>query len=134
MELKKSYMGFVLWLLGYTAAMLSLSFLSVEDGWLAARLLCMLTVLAMAALMWIIYRTEYVYWFNGTEYEEAVAAGSVRRKAFARRHLMRFAAFAAAYLLLSLVLQLLGCPGWVDLIVVGLGLVAVAISTNQIKL
>ena len=43
-------------------------------------------ILDVALLAYIIYKTECVYWYNGTEFKEAVAAGSERRKEFAWKH------------------------------------------------
>ena len=134
MELKKSYKGFVLFMLGFAAALFALCFLPTEDTGLVMRLICNLSTAGIALLAYIIYRTEYVYWYNGTEYEEAVAAGSERRKAFARKHLDRFASCAAAYLLYSSAAQAMGWPWWIDLILSGVGLVAAAVSTMKFKL
>lgn len=134
MELKKSYKGFVWFMLGFAAALFALCFLPTEDEALLMRLICNLCTGGIALLAYIIYRTEYVYWYNGTEYEEAVAAGSERRKAFARKHFDRFAACALAYLAYSALAQALLWPWWIDLIVCFAGLVAAAFSTMKFKL
>lgn len=134
MELKKSYKGFVLWLVIFTVVMFSFCFLPTEDGGLLTRLICVEMTCGMAVLAYIIYRTEYVYWYNGTTYEEAVAAGSERRKAFAKKHLDRFAACAALCVLYSAAAHAMGWPFWIDLIVSSVGLVVAAISTIRIKL
>lgn len=134
MELKKSYKGFVWFMLIFTAVMFLIAFIPTEDAGLITRLICAEAALGMAILTYIIYRTEYVYWYNGTEYEEAVAAGSERRRKFAKQHLDRFAAFAALCLLFSSAAQALGWPFWIDIIVCGVGLVVTAVSTMKIRL
>ena len=91
MELKKSYRGFVLWMLGFLAGLAGMMFLPVEDGSLLTRAVIVYTAAAVALLAWIIWRTERIYWYNGTEYEDAVAAGSERRKRFAWQHFRIFA-------------------------------------------
>ena len=134
MELKKSYKGFVWFMLIYVAAMFLIAFLPLEDEGLLIRLIMAETTLGVAVLAYIVYRTEHVYWYNGTESEEAVAAGSERRKAFAKKHLDRFAACAAACLLYSSAAQAMGWPFWIDIVLCCVALIAAAISTVKIKL
>lgn len=134
MELKKSYKGFVLWMIAFVAVLLAICFLPTEDEGLLIRLIGLEMTLGVTSMAYIIYRTEYVYWYNGTEYEEAVAAGSQRRKDFARKHLERFAICAAVCLLYSLAAHALGWPWWIDLIVHCVGLIWAAVSTIKIKL
>ena len=134
MELKKSYKGLVLWMIGFVAALFAISFLPVEDEGLIVRLIMVMTSLGVALLAYIVYRTEYVYWYNGTEYEEAAAAGSERRRAFAKKHLDRFAACAAACLLYSSAAHALGWPFWIDIVLYCVALIAAAISTMKFKL
>lgn len=134
MELKKSYKGFVLFLIGFLAALLLIAFLPQENEALIGRLICAEMTLGILLLAYIIYRTEYVYWYNGTEYEEAVAAGSERRKAFAWKHFRCFAIDAAVCMGYSLLAHLLRWPFWIDYIVHTVGLVVAAISTVKIKL
>ena len=134
MELKKSYRGFAIWMIGYMVLLLGLSFLPTEDGALVVRLLMNMTAIAMAILTYIIYRTEQVYWYSGLSYEEAVQAGSERRKEYARKHFVRFANFAGMYLAYTLVSYLLNWHFGVDIAVAGVGIVAAALSTICIKL
>lgn len=134
MELKKSYKGFVIWMIGYAALLLGLSFLPTDDGALIVRLLMNMTAIAMAILTYTIYRTEQVYWYSGLSYEEAVQAGSERRKEYARKHFARFANFAGLYLAYTLISYLLNWHFMVDVAVAGLGIIAVALSTIRIKL
>ncbi|MBE5803930.1 MAG: hypothetical protein E7316_05400 [Clostridiales bacterium] len=134
MELKKSYKGFVWFMLGFTAVMFLFCFLPIKDGGLITRLVCAEMTCGVALLAYIIYRTEYVYWYNGTEYEEAVAAGSERRKAFALAHFKRFAVCAVACVGYSVAAQLLGWPFWIDILLSGVGVIVAAISTIGIRL
>lgn len=134
MELKKSYKGLVWWVIIFTAVLFLFCFVRIEDEGLITRLICAEMNCGVAALAYMIYRNEAVYWYNGTEYEEAVAAGSERRKAFAKKHLDRFAVCAAATLLYSSVAQALGWPFWIDIVLATVALIAAAISTVKIKL
>lgn len=133
MELKKSYKGLVLWMLGYLAA-LAIPFVVQSDAALCMRLILHITSLGMALLCWIVLKTEAVYWYNGTTYEEAVQAGSQRRKAFARKHFDAFFRFALLFLLFSVGMALLNISFWADFAVGSIGLIAVAISTIRFKL
>lgn len=131
--MKKTYWGFAAWLIGYTLVMLALSLIPMGvEGYV--RILCAETVLAMVLLTYIVYRTEYVYWYNGVSFEEAVQAGSQRRRAYALAHLKRFAVGGAAYLLYGVIAWALGLPWWLDLLACLAAEVGAAVSTIPIKL
>ena len=136
MEYKKSYKGFVYWLLGYLLLCFGpILFLGEGmDGGLYTRYLMIVTALDMAVLAWIILKKEAVYWYNGVEFEEAAKAGSERRKAFAQKHFLLFSRFAAAYLVFSMLMMVLHVSFWVDFAVATVGLIAAAISTVRFKL
>lgn len=134
MELKKSYMGLIWFLVVFMAVGIMISLLPTEDAGLISRLICAEMTCGMALLTYVVYRTEYVYWYNGVTYEEAVKAGSQRRKAYARKHFERFAACAAVCLLYSSAAHALGWPLWIDIIISGVAEIATALSTVKIKL
>jgi len=134
MELKKSYRGFVWWMLGFVAGMLAIAFLPLEDAGVILRVLFSFTAADVALLAYIVWRTEQVYWYNGTEYEAAVAAGSERRKAFAWRHFRIFGWYALGQVAFCLAMHLMGLPWWIDIIVFCVGLCAAAFSTIKIRL
>lgn len=132
--LKKSYTGFILWLIVYTATIFLPAFLPTYDGGLLVRLIMGWTAIALLLLMLMIYVSEKVFWINGVTYEQAVEAGSARRKAFALRHLVHFAAFSAPYLVFTVVAQIIGWPFWIDIVVFTAGIIAAAVSTVKIRL
>ena len=134
MALKKSYAGFVWWMLGYIAGLAAIILLLPGDAALQLRGLLGFTAADVALLAWIIWRTESVYWYNGTEYEDAVKAGSERRSAFAWKHFRIFGWYALGQIAFCLVMHLLGLPWWIDIIVFCVGLCAAAFSTMPIKL
>jgi len=133
MEYKKSYKGFVIWMIGFVVISFSVCFLPFDES-IMTRVTLNVCTISIAILAYIIYKTEYVYWYNGTPFEEALLAGSLRRKVFAMRHLKRFGLFAMVYLILSVILHVLNIGIWADIVVVTIGLIAVAISTIPIKL
>ena len=134
MEYKKSYRGFILWLLGYLLAAFAPILFPRMDADLTMRLIFNLTSIGLVLLIFIILRTESVYWINGVTFEQARDAGSARRRDFARAHLTRFGYFALGYALFSIFTQLRGLNVTIDIVVFCVGLVAVALSTLKIKL
>ena len=131
---KKSYKGFVLSLLIYLVLIFTVSFIPAADESQPIRLVMLLTAWYMAGLTFYIWRTERIYLYNGTTYEEADAAGSERRKAFAWRHFRIFGTFALLMTLLSCGMQLLGWPVWSDFTLGTVGLCAACFMTIPIKL
>lgn len=133
MELRKSYKGFILWMAGFLAATFGIALFPIKDADLAVRVVMNVTVISIAILAFIIYKTEAVYWYNGVSYEAAVKAGSERRKLYAWKHFQRFGGFAIAYFAFSVVAHSCGWSMWWD-ILVSIGLVAVAVGTIGIQL
>lgn len=132
--LKKSYKGFAVWLIAFIAAMLALGLISTPDTALLMRLILLLMAWGIAVLAFIIWRTEQVYWYNGTSYEEAEAAGSERRKEFAWKHLRLFGGYALDLSVFIWVMHMLGVSAWVDFTVGTVGLIAASCCTMPIKL
>lgn len=131
---KKSYKGFIISLLTFLMLMVGIILIPAEDESLFMRLVMLLVAWYMAGLSFHIWRTEQVYWYNGTTFEEAEAAGSERRKAFAWRHFRIFGMFALLMTLLSCGMQLLGVSGWIDFAVGMVGLIVAACRTISFKL
>ena len=131
---KKSYTGFILWMVGFVAALLAICFLPVEDEQVLMRLILLLMAWSVTGMAFIIWETESVYWYNGTTFKEAEAAGSERRKAFAWKHLKIFGVYALAASVLSALMQLLGWSAWIDFTLATLGLVVAACMTIPLKL
>ncbi|MGN0754804.1 MAG: hypothetical protein ACI4ME_10115 [Aristaeellaceae bacterium] len=131
---KKSYTGFMLWLIGFAAAMLCVSLIPTADWQLMMRLIILLMGWGIAMLAFIIWRTERVYWYNGVSYEEAEAAGAERRRAYAWRHLKVFGVYALGISVFVWVMQMLGASAWIDFTVGTIGLIVAGCCTMPIKL
>ncbi|MGN0318518.1 MAG: hypothetical protein ACI4E1_11370 [Lachnospira sp.] len=134
MEYKKSYLGFVLWMIAFIAVDIGSGFIKLPTVHMTVALFDNIMIVGIFVLSFIIYKTEAVYWYNGTEYEDARDAGSERRKKFALEHMKRFGCFAAGFLIYSIASLLLDIPYGFDIIVAVIGIVAAAISTINIKL
>ena len=131
---RKTYAGFVIWLIVFMVVMIAACFLPVGDEAVLIRLLVNLCTLGLAQLTWMIWRNERVYWYNGVSFEDAEKAGSERRKEYAFRHFRLFGMYALATLAFSLGSYLMRLPWWVDMIVVPVGLIAAAFRTMAYKL
>lgn len=134
MELKKSYKGFVIWMICFVAFCFGCPFLGIEDAALLTRMIMNVMILSVALLVYMIYRTGYIYWYTGITYEEAAKVSEERRKEYAYKHWKLFGIFAGAYLVFSVVMHLLQVGFWVDILVGTLGLVVVAVRTIWFKL
>ncbi len=75
MEYRKTYQGFILWMIGFIIASIGAAFLPFKED-LLIRITLNICTIGAAILTYIIYKTEYIYWYNGTSYEEAKNAGS----------------------------------------------------------
>lgn len=134
MEYKKSYKGFIWWLIVMFALAVGVALLPIEDGSLITRIFLNIISILLVLLMFMIYKNEAVYWFNGIDFEQAREAGSERRKLYALRHLERFGWFALLYLLYSIAAQMLGIGFGYDTALWAIGLIVTALSTISIKL
>ena len=131
---KKSYTGFVWWMVGFVAVLFAICFLPVQDEALLMRLIMLLMAWGVASMAFIIWKTEYVYWYNGTSFEEAKAADSERRKAFAWKHLRVFGLYALGTTVIVVLMHLLGWSAWIDFTAATIGLVVAACMTVPFKL
>ena len=131
---EKSYKGLVLWLLGYTAALVLCMFAPFEDEGLLVRLSLNVTWCAIAVLCWMMVRNERIYWINGVTFEQAKRATSDQRREFAEKHFRKFGKCALICLAFSAVGQLIGLHFVFDILVETIYLIVVAISTIKIKL
>lgn len=132
--LNKSYRGFVIWMIGFMAGIIGLPFLPIEAPHLTARICDFACVAGIEVLMLMIYKTEKIFWINGVSYEEALEAGSDRRRAYALKYVKRFGILTVGVFLFSLLAQLLGLPVVVDVLVLVAGIVVCAFSTIKLKL
>ena len=131
---KKSYTGFVLWLIVFCVISVGACFLPNLSTQLTLAIVDNACTIGIFILTFLIYQTGYVYWYNSTSYEDARAAGSERRKAFALAHMKRFGYFALAFLVYSVVSLMVGIPYGFDIVIACVGILAVALSTINLKL
>lgn len=131
---KKSYAGFVIWLIVFCAIVTGACFLPNLSTQLTLAIVDNASTIGIFILTFMIYQTGYVYWYNSTSYEDAKAAGSKRRKAFALAHMKRFGYFALEFLVYTVISLMLGIPYGVDITIAWVGILIAAVSTLKIKL
>ena len=135
MEYKKSYKGLVIFFVCFIVAISGFAFLSGMYFYQhIARVSISVVNVALAALTFVIYKTQYIYWFNGISFNDAKEAGEERRKAYALSHFKLFGVYAALQLVFSTVMGFLSVTQWVDFAVAAVALCMVAIGTLKIKL
>lgn len=131
---KKSYRGFIVWLIVFCIIMTSFAFFPIQNTDLLMRVLDNACIWGILLLNYIIYKTGYIYWYNGITYEEAASASPERRRSYARKLFIAFGRFALLFLALSIAGQLLRLSGWVNCIAATVGLIFVAVRTIKYKL
>ena len=134
MELKKSYKGFIIWLIGFCAICFGVVFLPIKDYHMIVRVINNISTIGVALLTFIVYKTEFIYWYNGISYEEALQVGKDRRKVYAWKLFRLFGLFALVFLGFSIIAQILNISSWIDIAALFIGIVAIAISTMGVKL
>lgn len=133
-EYRKSYLGLVLWLIAFCMAETSCFFLPINEIKMQLAFFDNIMTVSLFLLTYIIYKTEYVYWYNGTEFTAAKEAGKERRKRFAAEHMKRFGYFTLTFFIYTIISYLLKFPYGIDISMVVIGTIAAAISTVKIKL
>ncbi len=132
--LKKSYLGFWIWTIVYIAAVMCMAYLPIHNTDILVRIIFNFTNIAITALTIIMFINEKIYWYNGISYEQAVSAGSDRRKAYALKHVKVFGTATLIYLIISLITGLLNISFWVDTLIYTLIIVIAAVSTMKFNL
>lgn len=134
MEYKKSYKLLWLWLVLFMLLMAAAALLPIEDTSKAILVTLNACNGGVALLSFIIYKTRFIYWYNGIEFEEAKAAGEERRIAYGYAHWRLFGGFAALYFVYSLCALIIPFGIALHIILDVVGLIATAFATMKIKL
>ncbi|WP_373485074.1 hypothetical protein [Acetobacterium malicum] len=141
---KKTYKPLILWMILFIAVCTLIPMLInqifeqlFQITWgegAEVRVILMFMVISIDGLMWMIYAGEYVYWINGgPSFEEAKAAGSEKRKAYAGAHLrvfLKMTLVCCVYIVISSFFRL---PMLIDIVVIASAIVAAAIKTIPIR-
>ena len=129
MNYKKSYKGLIIYLIVFLAILFLGGILSVWKNFMPALIIVNTMTIGITGLMYVIYKTENVYWINGIEYEKALLVSSERRKDFALRHFKRMGKAAVFGLVISGVSLIFGWNSWIIYAIVIITFIGSAIST-----
>ncbi|MBO6114366.1 MAG: hypothetical protein J6P57_04845 [Lachnospiraceae bacterium] len=132
--LRKSYLGFWIWTIVYTVAVMCMAYLPIHNTGILVRIIFNFTNLAITALTFIIFINEKIFWYNGITYEQAIEAGSDRRKAYALKHVKIFGAATLIYFIVSLITVFLNINLGVETLIYTLIIIIAAVSTIRFKL
>ncbi|MEI3290099.1 MAG: hypothetical protein V8R58_00635 [Faecalibacillus faecis] len=88
--MKKSYKGFMAWLVLFCVGVLAIIFMDIKNIDLVGLILGNYMLMMLALLTGMIYKNECIYWYSGMSYQEAIEATSMSRKKYAYKHFIRF--------------------------------------------
>ena len=133
---EKHYGPLVIWFVAFVAGMIGSAELADRAGLsgrgMAAASMTAL-VLLLTALFVMIWKGEYVYWINGgPDFEQAKAAGSERRRAYAWLHLRAMLRGGLAAMAILAAEYCCGANELTMILSVGACVVAAAVSTTRI--
>ena len=81
--MKKSYKGFMAWLVLFCVGVLAIIFMDIKNIDLVGLVLGNYMFITLAILTGMIYKNEAIYWYTGISYQEACAVTSKQRKEYA---------------------------------------------------
>lgn len=133
---EKRYWPLVLWLIALVAGMIGSAELADRAG-LSGRGMTAVSmtalILLLAALFVLIWKGEYVYWINGgPDYDQAKAAGSDHRRAYAWQHLRAMLLGGLAALVILAAEYCCGANELAMILSVGACVAVAAVSTTRI--
>ena len=133
-EYKKSYKGFIAFLILHFSALICASIFSVYKDFIPLVLVANILTIGLTGLMYIIYRTENIYWMNGIEYERALLVGSERRKTFALKHLNCIGRAAIFGVIITIAGILFNWSQFITFPIILIAFIIACISTVNIEL
>ena len=134
MELKKSYKGFLIWLLIYLGLLFLIAFLPVEDTAFSVRILLNMSNIMFLALLWMIRKTGYIYWFTEFSYDDARRIEEDKRKAYAQDMMNIFLRFFVFYLVFSAMMAVFSLSYWYDIVIFCITMILTVFLTNRVKI
>ena len=132
--MKKSYKGFIAWLVLFCVGVLAIIFMDIKDINLVGLVLGNYMFISMTILTGIIYKNEAIYWYTGISYQEASNITNIQRKKYAYRHFIRFLIVCLGYLIYSIIAYFLSFSFGISIIICCLLMTVCALSTVSIKL
>lgn len=132
--MKKSYKGFIAWLVLFCVGMFVIIFIGIKNINLVGLVLGNYMFITLSLLTGMIYKNECIYWYSGMSYQEAIEATSMSRKKYAYKHFIRFFITCLLYLFYSIIAYFLSFSFGMNMTICCLLIVVCALSTTSIKL
>lgn len=133
--MKKSYKGFIAWLVLFCVGVFAIIFIDIKDINLVGLVLGNYMFMTLAILTGMIYKNEAIYWwYTGISYQEAYAVTSKQRKEYAYKHFIRFLMVCLGYFVYSIIAYFLSFSFGMSIIICCLLMTVCALSTVSIKL
>ena len=101
--MKKSYKGFIAWLVLFCVGMFVIIFIDIKNINLVGLVLGNYMFITLAILTGMIYKNEAIYWYTGISFQEACAVTSKQRKEYAYKHFIRFLMVCLGYFVYSII-------------------------------
>ena len=101
--MKKSYKGFMAWLVLFCVGVLAIILMDIKNIDLVGLVLGNYIFITLAILTGMIYKNEAIYWYTGISYQEACAVTSKQRKEYAYKHFIRFLMVCLGYFVYSII-------------------------------
>ena len=132
--MKKSYKGFIAWLVLFCVGMFVIIFIDIKNINLVGLVLGNYMFITLSLLTGMIYKNECIYWYSGVSYQEAIEATSMSRKKYAYKHFIRFFITYLLYLFYSIIAYFLSFSFGMNMTICCLLIMVCALSTTSIKL
>lgn len=133
-DYKKSYKGFIIFILLHFSTLIGASLLSIWKDFLPLLLIANIITVGMSILMYIMYVSEKIYWMNGIEYEKALLAGSKRRKEYAIKHFKTLGKATLFGLILTILSGIFNWSQFIIFPIILITFIIACISTVRFKL
>ena len=132
--MKKSYKGFIAWLVLFCFGVFAIIFIDIKNINLVCLVLGNYMFITLAILTGMIYKNEAIYWYTGISFQEASKATSKQRKEYAYKYFIRFLMVCLCYLVYSIAAYFLSFSFGMSIIICCLLMTVCALSTVSIKL
>lgn len=132
--MKKSYKGFIAWLVLFCVGMFVIIFIDIKNINLVGLVLGNYMFITLSLLTGMIYKNECIYWYSQMSYQEAIEATSMSRKKYAYKHFIRFFITCLLYLFYSIIAYFLSFSFGMNMTICCLLIMVCALSTTSIKL
>ena len=132
--MKKSYKGFIVWLVLFIIGMFMIPFLSLKDNKLVTLIILNYMILMIDILMILMHYSHSIYWLNGIEFEKVCKMSIEKIEQVSKKYIELFTLAVFISLLYSIISYYLKLNYGIDIFVISLILVSASFYTITIHL